>query len=280
MRKPKTVSDEIKPDTSPKVYQKERLKTELNVREHIQWSDKQKEIINAALDKHNSLIFVDGLWGTGKTAIAIYIGLKLLNLKKISEIYYLRNPVESSSAKIGYLKGDLISKFEVYLEPAMDKLNEFLPKQEVDFLIKNEIVQGLPIGFIRGRSFNSSLLIIDEASSLTKDELLLTLSRAGKFTKVLCIGSEFQSDIGTKSGFKGLCEFFNDEESRQNGIQFYELKDELDIFRSDLVRFIMMKLKAAKQKEIVKKEEEKNIIAKPIMTKSLDTVDWEPNRKE
>lgn len=232
-------------DRSPKIMQREKLAGEIKIRE-IDWTSKQQEIIRASLDNKNSLIFVDGLWGTGKTLCAVYAALKLLNEKKISDIIYLRNPVESSTSKIGYLKGDLETKFENYVEPLKDKLEELLPKGDIDLLMRDQRVIGLPVGFVRGRSWNCKAIIVDEASCLTKEELLLVISRVGKFSKCFIIGDQFQSDIGNKSGFKHLFDFFSDDESKEHGIHTFELKEESDILRSDLLRYVMKKLKAVK----------------------------------
>ena len=235
---------EIKEDRSPKIWQPEKIKIDLHIRDHIRWSDKQQEIINRCLDKKTKLCFVNGLWGSGKTALMVYVCLKLLNDRKIGDIYYLRNPAESSSVKVGYLKGDLSSKYEMYLAPFEEKLNEFLPQGEINLLMADERFIGLPIGFLRGRSFPNSALLVDEASCMTKEELLLAISRAGQYSKVFVIGDEFQSDIGNKSGFKHLYDMFNDEESKDHGIHCFELKEEQDIFRSDLLKYVMRKMKA------------------------------------
>lgn len=230
-------------DRSPRVSQREKFKGNLTIRD-LDWTEKQLEMINAGLDNKNQLVFCDGLWGTGKTACAVYTCLQLLKAKKIDEIIYLRNPIESSASKIGYLKGDLDQKFEMYVEPLKEKLEEFLPPSEVNLLIQDGRIMGLPIGFIRGRSWNCKGVIVDEASCLTREELLLVISRIGRFSKCFVVGDQFQSDIGNKSGFRPLMDFFSDQESKDNGIVTFELKDQNDIMRSDLLRFIMKKLKA------------------------------------
>ena len=136
--------------------------------------------------------------------------IKKILQKKIDEIIYIRSVVESSSSKIGFLKGEMDQKFSVYIEPLKEKLEEFLPPSEVNALVEDKRVTGLPVGFVRGRSWNCKGVIIDEASCLTKDELLLVLSRLGKFSKCFVIGDQFQSDIGGKSGFRGLFDLFSD----------------------------------------------------------------------
>lgn len=237
---------EIKEDRSPKIIQREKYKNELHIRE-LNWTDKQKNIIESGLDNKNQLIFCDGIWGSGKTLIAVYVALQLLKLKKCDQIIYLRNPIESSSSKLGYLKGDLDQKFEMYVEPLKDKLEELLPPNEVNSLVNDDRILGLPVGFIRGRSWNCKVVIVDEASCLTREELLLVISRIGKFSKCFIVGDHFQSDIGNKSGFRGLLDFFSDQESKDNGIQTFELKEQNDIMRSNLLRFVMKKLGATKE---------------------------------
>lgn len=233
-------------DKSTRVSQREKYKGELTIRE-INWTEKQIEMINSGLENNNQLIFCDGLWGTGKTLCSVYIALKLLQQKKIDQIIYLRNPIESSASKIGYLKGDLDQKFEMYVEPLKEKLEELLPQSQVNNLLNDDRILGLPVGFIRGRSWNCKAVIVDEASCLTREELLLVISRIGRFSKCFVVGDHFQSDIGNKSGFRALMNFFSDDESKANGICTFELKDQNDIMRSNLLRFVMKKLKATNE---------------------------------
>ena len=99
-----------KPDTSPRIHQDRKLKDPVRLREKV-WTPKQNHFIQTALDNQSKVMIVDGIWGSGKNLIATYTSLRLLNDKKVSDLIYVRNPVESSTvAKLGYLKGDMASK--------------------------------------------------------------------------------------------------------------------------------------------------------------------------
>jgi phosphate starvation-inducible PhoH-like protein len=234
---------EVKKDESPYIFQKEKLKNPVKI--HYRYKDTEKlEIIKeTAMDKSSKLIMIDGFWGTGKTTVSVGASLELLNMKAVDGIVYIRNPLEAtSSAKIGTLPGTLLEKMAPYNAILHDKLSEFLDKGDADRLIAEGRVEFFPIGLIQGKTFSCKAIIIDEAASMSHDDLLLAVSRVGERCKVFVIGdSTFQLTLGQKSGFKRFFETFNDEESMENGVFTFELKEEKDVLRSGLLRFIMKK---------------------------------------
>jgi phosphate starvation-inducible protein PhoH len=135
-----------KKDNSPYVPQRDKINFNINIRE-LPWTEKQKEIIDTVIDKKANMALIDGIWGSGKTAMAVYTCLKLLNLKKISNILYVRNIVQSGTGALGYLGGNLAEKLCPYLLPLMQKLDMFLPANQVKKLIQEEIVEAQPVCF-------------------------------------------------------------------------------------------------------------------------------------
>ena len=238
-----TNSQSASKDTSPKVYQREKIAWELQIRERFELTEKQKVIMETILHKDTRCVFIDGTWGTSKTYVSVLGALKLLNLGKCKEIKYLRNPIEASkSAKIGLLPGGLDEKMTYYTAPFYDKLKELLPKGDIDKLTEDERLECNAIGFIRGASWNATVVIVDECAGLDRDDFLLTLSRCGPYTRIIFAGdSAMQNDLGTKSGFKDMFDLFNDDDSRANGIHTFELRDEEDIVRSDFIKYVMKK---------------------------------------
>lgn len=232
-----------KPDTSLHVEQKTKLSYELKIRERNDLTDKQKEILQVAGDKNTKCILIDGLYGTSKTYLAVLASLRLLNQKRIDGIVYIRNPQESSTTgKLGFLKGDTDEKMAPYLGPLEDKLGEFLSEGEVKRLKADQRVIGMPLGFVRGRSWNCKAIIVDEASSMTWDDLFLILTRCGEFTRIFFIGDSVnQNDIGSKAGFRKLFDMFDDQQSKDFGIHSFEMKEVHDIVRSQLLKFVMFK---------------------------------------
>jgi phosphate starvation-inducible PhoH-like protein len=230
-----------KPDTSPLVPQKSKIKNELNITQR-ELTEKQKAFLELAMDKNTKMIFVSGPAGTSKTYVSIMAALQLMNLKKVSDLLYLRSAVESSDSKIGFLPGEANEKMAPYLQPLLEKLNELLPKSEVDLLEKDGRVSSVPIGFLRGLNWNAKCIIADEAQNMTQKEIITLITRTGEFSKVFIIGDPEQTDIGNKSGFTKIVNVFDDAESRENGIFTFKFTEE-DIVRSGLVKYIIKKIK-------------------------------------
>jgi phosphate starvation-inducible PhoH-like protein len=235
---------EKKKDTSPYVFQKEKINFDLNIRE-IPWTEKQKEIIDTVIEKKANMTLIDGIWGSGKTSMAVYTCLKLLNMKKISNILYIRNIVQSGTGQLGFLGGNLSEKLCPYLLPLMQRMDEMLPAHQVKKLVQDQIVEAQPIALLRGTSYNAYGIIIDEMGCMSKEDIMLALSRVGKFSYVFGIGDSWQVDI-KNSGFKNMFNIFNDEESRENKIFTFELQEEMDVMRSEFLKFVMKKVRGLK----------------------------------
>lgn len=230
-----------KKDTSPLVPQKSKIKNELTITQR-ELTEKQKAFLELAMDKNTKMIFVSGPAGTSKTYVSIMAALQLINLKKVSDLLYLRSAVESSDSKIGFLPGEANEKMAPYLQPLLEKLTELLPKSEVDLLEKDGRVSSVPIGFLRGLNWNAKCIIADEAQNMTQKEIITLITRTGEFSKVFIIGDPEQTDIGNKSGFTKIVNVFDDAESRENGIFTFKFTEE-DIVRSGLVKYIIKKIK-------------------------------------
>lgn len=228
-------------DKSPIIPQRNKLKGELNIFQR-ELTEKQKVFVDLALSKESKLIFVSGPAGTAKTYLCVYAALCLINMKKVSDLIYVRSAVESADSKLGFLPGEVNDKMAPYVGPMIEKLEELLPKNQIDILSKENRISGMPVGFLRGKSWNAKVIIGDEAQNMTLKELLTLITRIGEFSKVFIMGDPDQSDINGKSGFKKMTNVFDDEESKQNGIHVFNFEED-DIVRSSLVRFIAKKMK-------------------------------------
>lgn len=229
-------------DNSPYVFQKEKINYELQIKE-LPWTDKQKEIIFTFLDKKTKVLLLKGPAGTSKTILSMYCGLTLLNKRRISDLVLVRSAVESSDSKLGFLPGDIMEKFNVYLTPFHDKFSELLNKPQIDRLQKDNRITICPINFARGLHFSAKFVCADEVQNFSIRELQTIMSRIGEFSKVFLCGDPEQSDLPPgKSGFSKVYDLFNNEESKENGIFCMELT-ETDIVRSELCRFITHKFK-------------------------------------
>lgn len=218
-------------------------KNELIIKEKFEYTEKQKRILETGLSKNCKCIWIDGIYGSTKSYLSVLIGLKLLNQKRVNQLIFVRNPIESSTtSKIGALPGLIEEKMQPYNQILFDKLNEFLTKPDLETLKKQDKITCIPLGFSRGLSWEGKFIIVDEATGCTFDDLILLLSRCAEHTKIFFIGDSLnQNDIGTKSGFRKAFELFSDQESKDNGIFTFELQSMEDILRSGFVRFVMKK---------------------------------------
>ena len=130
-----------------------------------------------------------------------------------------------------------------YLEPFKDKLEEFLSPVDIRYLQEEERIYGIPVGFLRGASWEGKFVMVDEAQNMTEKELITTITRIGEGTKLFLCGDSMQSDIGNKTGFSNIIKLFADDESKSHGIYSFEF-DEDDIIRSELVKFIVKRIKS------------------------------------
>jgi phosphate starvation-inducible PhoH-like protein len=235
------VTDQKSGDKSPKdksefVYQGERLPIELNIRE-FPWTEKQKDFIEIALHKNTNYMFCKAPAGVGKTLLSVYVGLKLLNEGKIKNIYFCRQPVESSSYGLGFLSGDLDAKMSPYSHPMMDHLNELLPPAQINKLLQSGFIQSIPVGFLKGRTFNNSLIIADEAEDFLAGDFRLVMGRLGKYSKMLLIGDENQVNV-KNSAFLKVFDLFNSEECQDNGIYCLSFTSK-DIMRNKILGYVI-----------------------------------------
>jgi phosphate starvation-inducible PhoH-like protein len=240
---PTELTQVVNPDNSPIIPQRSKLKSVLKIYQR-ELTDKQKQFLVLAAEKTAKLIFVSGPAGTAKTYLSIYHALMMINEKRVSDLVYVRSAVECSDAKLGFLPGEANEKMTPYIQPLLDKLTELLPKGDIDILMKEERVTGVPVGFLRGLNWNAKVIIADEAQNMSFKELFTLITRTGEFSKVFILGDPEQSDINGKSGFIKMIGHFDDDESRQNGIHVFRFTED-DIVRSGLVQFIIKKIKKA-----------------------------------
>ena len=237
----------MKKDTSPKVHQRDKLSSNLKIKE-LDWTEKQKRFIEQSLDKDTKISFVDGPAGCGKSLLAVYCALRLLNEKKVSDIVYIRSAVESSDNKMGHLPGDANEKLHFFNLPFMEKLDELLPVTQVKRLESDERVSIYPVNFSRGMSWNAKCIIFDEVQNSTEREIVTVLTRLGMFSRCFVLADPMQTDLHPIKGgaFEKMYKIFSDQESSDFGIKTFEF-DEDDIMRSELVKFLVKKFKELKE---------------------------------
>lgn len=165
----------------------------------------QAELVRTILDNQHSIIFVTGNAGTGKTFISLAAALELLLAKKYGKIYFGRNPVQVGE-EMGFLSGDIKEKYGPFMSPLYDNLEQIekIGKQINAKEALNKI-ECIPIAFLRGRNFENSIVIIDEAQNLDLVSLKTILTRMGKYTKLIICGS--MNQIDNRKQNKKNCDF-------------------------------------------------------------------------
>ena len=215
----------------------------IKIRHSKKLTDKQNQLFKISMKDDTKLIFIDGPAGTAKTWVSVLSGLELFQENKIEEMIYVRSAVESSDQKLGFLPGAQDDKMAPYLEPFKDKLEELLDPIDIKYLQEEERIYGIPVGFLRGASWENKFILVDEAQNLSEKEMITIMTRIGENCKVFICGDAMQSDIGNRSGFNNILRLFEDEASKNHGIHTFKFTEE-DIVRSELVKFIITKLKS------------------------------------
>jgi len=213
----------------------------LNIR-NFNLTDKQKSFAQIAFDKNTKIIFINGPAGSSKTFLAVYCALHMLNMNPRSELKYIRTIAESGERALGSLPGTVDEKFNPFMMPLYDKLDELLPLPQSKYLETNGFIEALPINFLRGATWNDKIIIADESQNYSTKELVTLLTRIGENTKMFICGDAMQSDIGNKSGFMKVYELFNNKESEDKGIFCFQF-DEEDIMRSEILKYIVTTFK-------------------------------------
>jgi phosphate starvation-inducible protein PhoH and related proteins len=147
----------------------------------------------AAIRKHD-LIFCTGPAGCGKTYLAVAMALNALRQEEHRKIVLVRPAVEAGE-RLGFLPGDMLAKVNPYLRPLLDALNDMLDFSQVSRYLDNDVIEIVPLAFMRGRTLNDTFIILDEAQNTTLTQMKMFLTRMGEGSKVVVTGDETQVDL-------------------------------------------------------------------------------------
>ena len=162
-------------------------------------TEKQRKYINAI--KSSKVTFGIGPAGTGKTYVAGAIACDMLLSGQVEKIIITRPAVEAGES-LGFLPGELEEKYEPYIAAFRDVLNERLGKTHTEYLIKEGKIEGLPLAYMRGKTFKNCIVIFDESQNATQQQMKMFLTRIGENCKVIVDGDPAQTDI-SNSGLIG-----------------------------------------------------------------------------
>ncbi len=196
-------------------------------------SDTQKRLVDDY--SNNDLLFAVGPAGSGKTYVSIALAVRALKNKEIRRIILSRPAVEAGE-KLGFLPGDMKEKIDPYLQPLYDALQDMIPAQKLQEYMDVQTIQIAPLAFMRGRTLNDAVVILDEAQNTTPQQIKMFLTRMGHNTKMIVTGDVTQIDL-PRSARSGLVEAMEVLDGVK-GISFIRM-DEKDIVRHKLVTRIV-----------------------------------------
>lgn len=206
----------------------ESLKTRIKPK-----TEGQGKYIEAMIN--HDIVFVIGPAGTGKTYLAVAMAVALLKKQRIERIILTRPAVEAGE-NLGFLPGDLKEKVDPYLRPLYDALFDMMPFDRVRRCMETNVIEVVPLAFMRGRTLNNAFIILDEAQNTTNLQMKMFLTRMGYNSKALITGDITQIDLAKekKSGLILVQDILKDVQ----GINFTFL-NEMDVVRHRLIKKII-----------------------------------------
>ena len=213
--------------------QKEMIIRSITGKPIVARNGNQKKYIRAMRD--NDMVIGIGPAGTGKTFLAVAFALAELQSGRFNKIVLTR-PVVEAGEKLGFLPGDLYEKVHPYLRPLYDAFYSIVGPDRLRLFREDEIVEIVPLAYMRGRTLDDSLIILDEAQNTTPEQMKMFLTRMGQNSKVIINGDLTQIDLENKkrSGLLKIEEILQDVD----GIEFIRFQGE-DIVRHRLVQKIL-----------------------------------------
>jgi len=185
--------------------------------------------------RESDLVFCTGPAGCGKTYLAVAMALNALRKELVRKIVLVRPAVEAGE-KLGFLPGDLLAKVNPYLRPLLDALADILSFEQVKRYMENDVIEIVPLAYMRGRTLNDTFIILDEAQNTTATQMKMFLTRMGEYSKIVVTGDPTQVDLPShvRSGLT--------DASRRlaaiSGVEAVDLSGQ-DIVRHQLVREIV-----------------------------------------
>lgn len=186
------ILDIVKGKTPTVVKQENLIIHGMNGKPIVARTENQQKLVKAY--EENDLVFATGPAGSGKTFVAIALAVRALKNKEVRKIILSRPAVEAGE-KLGFLPGEMKDKLDPYLQPLYDALQDMIPAAKLKEYMENNVIQIAPLAFMRGRTLNDAVIILDEAQNTTTHQIKMFLTRLGMNAKMIVTGDITQIDL-------------------------------------------------------------------------------------
>lgn len=201
-------------------------------------NENQKKLIKSIKD--NEITIVSGLPGTGKTYLSCAESLRLLkNDSKYKKILLIKSVTPLQGEDLGHLPGDLKDKLEPYMISFIDNFEKIVGESMTKSLRDLGLIKIQPLSFIRGRSIDNTIIIVDEAQNISKSNMRTLMTRIGDNSKMIILGDVKQKDL--KNKYSSSLEFILDKFKDVDGFGCLELRDPNDVVRNKIIKIIESK---------------------------------------
>jgi phosphate starvation-inducible PhoH-like protein len=198
-------------------------------------NENQKKVVNSI--KSNEITIVSGLPGTGKTFVACAEALKLIKSRpKYKKVLLVKSVTQLKDEETGFLPGDLSDKMEPYMISFVDNFEKIIGESLTKKLRELKLIQIQPLAFVRGRSIDNAIIIVDEAQNITLNNMRTLMTRIGDNSKMVILGDVKQKDLKKRneSSLEIIIEKFQNVE----GFGCVELRDPEDVVRNPIIKVI------------------------------------------
>lgn len=221
--------------TSKKPTQQQDIRADIRIRKEVIAGRGENQVQYIRNIMEHDINFGIGPAGTGKTYIAVACAVQALEAERVSRIILVR-PIVEAGEKLGFLPGDIAQKIHPYLQPLYDALYEMLGFEKVHQLLERNIIELVPLAYMRGRSLNDSFVILDEGQNTTLEQMKMFLTRLGFNSKAVITGDITQIDLSNRqeSGLTHAMQVLKNTK----GISFSHFQP-CDVVRHPLVQTIV-----------------------------------------
>ena len=183
----------------------------------------QETFIEALENPTFDIVFAVGAAGTGKTYISTLYAIQCFKAGTVDKIVITRPNVALDDRDIGFLPGTILQKMSPWTRPIFDVFEEYFTVKEITAMVEENVIELVPLAYMRGRTFKNAIIILDEAQNTTKTSMMGTLTRLGEGSKMIVTGDTKQTDRGTDNGLSDFVSRF--EQSRRIQICYFGYKD-------------------------------------------------------